>query len=66
MYALEAALVNLELPLKIFICSDMLGELWSCPKFKGTFLSHPTVLAILMSLVESSRTRSSHAFIRKF
>ena len=29
LYALEACLANLELPYKLFICSDTLGELWS-------------------------------------
>ena len=32
-YALEACLVTLELPEKRFICSDVLGELWSSRKF---------------------------------
>ncbi len=33
---------------------------------RGLFFSHPQVLAILMGLVESSRTRSSDHLIRKF
>ena len=33
LYALEACLVNLELPPKLFICSDVLGDLWSSRKF---------------------------------
>ena len=48
------------------MCSDMLGELWSCRKFEGAFLSHPKVLAIAMGLVESSRTRSSRSVMRNF
>ena len=52
--------------LKIFICSDILGELWSLPKFEETFLSHPKILAIPMGLAESSRTPNSHISIGKF
>ena len=55
-YALEACLVTLELPEKRFICSDVLGELWSSRKFQVAFSSHPKVLATLMGLVESLRT----------
>ena len=39
--ALEACLVNLELPQKIFIFLDVLGELWSSRKFLVAFSSHP-------------------------
>ena len=35
--ALEACLVNLELPSKLFICLDVLGELWSSRKFLVAF-----------------------------
>ena len=33
LYALEACLVNLELSYELFICPDVLGELWSSRKF---------------------------------
>ena len=33
LYVLEACLVNLELPKKLSICSDVLGELWLSRKF---------------------------------
>ena len=39
LYALEASLVNLELPLKPFIWSDVLRELWPYRKFKVSFSS---------------------------
>ena len=55
LYALEDCLVNLELPQKLFICSDVLRELWSSQKFYVAFSSHPKVFATLMSLVESLR-----------
>ena len=45
LYALEDCLVNLELPQKLFICSDVLGELWSSQKFYVAFSSHPKVFA---------------------
>ena len=61
-----SGVVNLELPEKLFICSDVLGELWSSRKFLGAFSSHPEMLAPLMGPVERTRTRSSLAFIRKF
>lgn len=32
--ALGACLVNLEWPLKLFICSEVLGELWSSQNFE--------------------------------
>ena len=44
LYVLEACLVNLELPWKLFICSDVLGELWLTRKFYVTIPSHPKVL----------------------
>lgn len=45
LYALGAYLVNLELPLKRFICLDVL-------KVLGGFLSDPKLLAALMDLIE--------------
>ena len=65
--ALEACLVNWELPkLKLFICSDVLGELRLSRKSQMAFSSHRKVLGTLnMGPVESLRTSSSFAFIRK-
>ena len=36
-YALEACLVNLELPEKLFICLDVLVKLWSSRSVFGDF-----------------------------
>ena len=62
---LEACLVNLDLPYKIFICSDILGEIWSCQKFEGAFLPYRKVRDILMGPAERSGTLSSYSSIRK-
>ena len=55
---LESPLVNLELALKRFVCSDVLGELSSSSKFSVAFSSHPKLLVTLKGQVESSRTKT--------
>ena len=59
-YALEACLINLKLPLKLFTCYGLLES------FRWLFFSHPKLLAKMMGPVEGSRSWSSRTFIRTF
>ena len=64
--ALEACLVNFLVALKvIYLFGCLKGTLVVTKVLGGFFLSYPEVSATLMGPVESSRTRSSLAFIRK-
>lgn len=61
--AKEAFVNNLELPLKLVICSNVLGELLS-PR-KWLFRLQTVGCGSLMGRVEIPRTLGSHAFIIK-
>lgn len=51
--ALEGCLVNLKLPQNLFICSGVLGELWSVRTFWVALSFHLKLLATWMLPVES-------------